>query len=112
VCVCDDLYTYLVHLDPGHDSLLLKDVDDLLSIDSGLVKRLLEEDSAGDVLSKPWRSDEEGPVRLAVGLRVLETDRGKPLAAGGVRLVHGKDTPSWRRHGFLCAARIIKASSL
>jgi hypothetical protein len=49
-CDIQYIYTYLVDLDPGHDSLLLKDVDDLLRMDSGLVKGLLEEDSTRDVL--------------------------------------------------------------
>lgn len=92
---------YLVNLDTGNDSLLDKDVNNLLAINSRLVEGLLKEDSTRDVVSQSWWSDKEGPVSLAVSLSVLKANRGESLATGGIRLIHGKDTPAWRCDGFL-----------
>lgn len=43
---------YLVDFDPGDDALLNEHINDLLTIDGGLVESLLKKNGARDVLAK------------------------------------------------------------
>mmetsp|Transcript_9553 Transcript_9553/g.28867 ORF Transcript_9553/g.28867 Transcript_9553/m.28867 type:complete len:501 (-) Transcript_9553:192-1694(-) len=86
----------LVHLDSGDDVELVQAVYKRLAALAALVERLLEENGAGDVLSKARAGEEQLAVRLTVLLGVLDSDRRQPLADGLCRLVDGEDAPSGR----------------
>mmetsp|Transcript_2999 Transcript_2999/g.8916 ORF Transcript_2999/g.8916 Transcript_2999/m.8916 type:complete len:396 (+) Transcript_2999:63-1250(+) len=85
----------LVDLDTRDDALGVQGIDHGLTRGHRVLEEgLLEQDGSRDVLSESRGGDEEIPVALPVDLGVLETDGFEPLAAGGVGLIHGKDSLS------------------
>lgn len=75
-----------------HDALLVELVNHGAAEGGLLVKGLLEQDGARNVLAQAWGSHQELAVRLAVCLGVLQADRLQTLAARGVGLIHSQNS--------------------
>ena len=90
--------SHLVHLNTGVDALSVQRIDEGSAVGAGLVKGLLEQDGAADVLAEVGSRDEELTVTATVLLVVLDTNTLEARPAGGIGLVHSEDALARHSH--------------
>ena len=88
-----------VHLDAGHNALVMQGLGKRYPGGRGLAQGLVEQDHAADVLGAAGRGDQQFPVGAAVFLGGLYAYAIEALLDGGKTLVYGEYALALCHHG-------------